>query len=45
MAAADYPGGLRPHPPARRPGPRPSSRCPGRSGRVRRRAGISSSAT
>jgi hypothetical protein len=25
MAAADYPGGLRPHPPGLRPGPRPSS--------------------
>ena len=25
MAAAHYPGGLRPHPPGLRPGPRPSS--------------------
>ena len=29
MAAADYPGGLRPHPPGLRPGPRPSSEMPG----------------
>ena len=28
MAAADYPGGLRPHPPGLRPGPRPSSEMP-----------------
>ena len=28
MAAADYPGGLRPHPPGRCPGPRPSSEMP-----------------
>ena len=29
MAAAHYPGGLRPHPPGLRPGPRPSSEMPG----------------
>ena len=28
MAAAHYPGGLRPHPPGLRPGPRPSSEMP-----------------
>ncbi len=28
MAAADDPGGLRPHPPGLRPGPRPSSEMP-----------------
>ena len=28
MAAAHYPGGLRPHPPGRCPGPRPSSEMP-----------------
>ena len=28
MAAARYPGGLRPHPPGRCPGPRPSSEMP-----------------
>jgi putative transposase len=28
MAAADYPGGLRPHPPGRCPGPQPSSEMP-----------------
>ena len=29
MAAAHDPGGLRPHPPGLRPGPRPSSEMPG----------------
>ena len=33
MAAAHYPGGLRPHPPGSAPVPGPPQRWPGRSGR------------
>ena len=32
MAASHYPGGLRPHPPGLRPGPRPSSEMARQSG-------------
>ena len=44
MAAADYPGGLRPHPPGLRPGPGPPQRCPAREMPEGCRAGLSSPA-